>query len=141
MAHYIPCFSHISSTTSTNLIMLQLQSLLRNTIKKLNSYMKPTSSRPELVRCMPGPKMTLQSGNSSTSVLYMSMGNVAVTKRYCEVTGANFNRRCSTSSNSSSPKSTSTSSNTALLKNRKKWIYIPDTWFGNLLIKLQWQTC
>lgn len=79
-----------------------------------------TSSRLELVRCMPGPMITSLSGKTSTSLLYMSTGNVAVTKRYCVVTGEDLIKLCNTCSKPSSPKSISTSSNTALTTQSRK---------------------
>ena len=73
-----------------------------------------TSSSLELIRCIPGPMITSQSGKTSTSLLYMPTGKVAVTKRYCMVTGEELIKVCSASSKSSSFSSISTSSNTAL---------------------------
>jgi hypothetical protein len=85
--------------------------------KKRKEQLKPTSSRPGLVRCIPGPMITSQSGNTSTSLLYISRGKVAVTNRYCVVTGAEFIKLFNATSKPSSLKSISTSSNTALQHN------------------------
>lgn len=79
-----------------------------------NKETKPTSSRPGLVRCIPGPMITLVSGNNSTSLLYMSTCRVAVTKRYCVATGEELIKLWNADSKSSSLKSISTSSKTAL---------------------------
>lgn len=79
-----------------------------------NKEIKPTSSRPGLVRCIPGPMITLLSGNNSTSLLYMSTRKVAVTKRYCVATGEELIKLWNADPKSSSLKSISTSSKTAL---------------------------
>lgn len=61
--------------------------------------------------------ITLESGKSSMSLLYISIGKVAVTNRYWAVIGEAFIKHCNASSKSSSLKSISTSSNTALSTN------------------------
>lgn len=85
-----------------------------------NKQLKLTSSRPGLIRCMPGPMTTSQSGKTSTSLLYISTGKVAVTNRYCAVTGEELIKDCSATSKSSSLKSISTSSKMALQQKVRK---------------------
>ena len=43
---------------------------------------------------------TLQSGKTSTSLLYISTGKVAVTNRYCAVKGEELIKDCSATSKS-----------------------------------------
>ena len=77
---------------------------------------KPTSSSLALVRCTAGPMMTSQSGKTSMSLLHTATGKVAVTNRYCVVTGEELIKPCREASKFSSLNSMSTSSSTALQK-------------------------